>query len=247
MKSSFSTTTIKFVLIFVLALVVKQSAFAQFGFATPSYGGKDKELFKLKVSVQLQTFLPLTFLLNSKESLHRSKANWPTIYKLQFRPGIKWDWYYFNDYMVASRDNGYTTLVEATEPRTLTKKCSSMMQSTNFFMPVSLLITPKGMGHITIAPGFYVEYLSGGKFQRKYHINQDVYAYKVKFKSDEDFFGFQRFQYGPCAYFSYKFVTVYGMVSMRELFKPQEGPEVRKYNVGIWFNLFWKTTKLIPF
>lgn len=215
--------------------------FSQIGFSTPLYTGKDAKLIDINWGAEIQLFIPLSFPIKIKDSIKTF---------VLFQPAIKWDWYNFDKNLIIDRQNGFTSFIEDTDVNHTYKnkflKTSSMMQSSSFCMPVNLLLRTKKLKHFLFAPGFYVEYLIGGKFKRRYNDGSQQFIIN-KFKDDKDFYGFQRFQYGLCGHITYKFITVYGIYSLTSLFKPTEGIDARKYTVGIWFNFFWKKHGLKPY
>lgn len=225
-----------------LFFIFSSNSFSQIGFSTPSFTGKDAKAFKVKWLAELRAGFPIGF------PLKITKLKQKPI--LLFEPSIKWTWYNFKNNYVVSREGSSTLFTPDTVPTHIYNnklfKTTSMIQQTSFYLPVNIVIRPKNMKGFSFAPGFYVEYLLAGKFKRKY-TDGSAQSVSNKFSGDKDFYGFQRFQYGPCAHISYKFATIYGVYSLTPLFLKSQGPELRKYNVGIWFNFFWKKYDLKPY
>jgi hypothetical protein len=217
-------------------------ALSQIGISTPLYKGKDADLIAPSWGGQIQVFIPVPFPVKIKDT---------TRAYLVFQPAMKWDWYNFKKNLVIERQNGFTSFAEDPDINhnysTKAFTTTSMMQSSTFYMPVNLFLWTKKLKGVLFAPGAYAEYLVGGKFKRKFSDNGSPAYIKDKYKDNPDFFGFQRFQFGLCGHVSYKFITVYGLYSLTPLFKPGEGIDVYKYNIGIWVNFFWKRKYLKPY
>lgn len=217
------------------------SAFSQFGLSSPLYAGKDAKLINASWGAEIPLFCPFYIPLKVKDSTRIS---------ILIQPTIKFEWYNFNKNLIVDRQNSYTSFSEDIDIHHSYKKkflkTSSMMQSTSFILPINLLFKSKKL-NITFAPGIFVGYLISGKFKRKYEDNGSPVELSNRFRDDKDFYGFQRLQYGICGHITYKFVTVYGIYSLTTLFKPSNGINVRRSEVGIWLNLFWKKHDLKPY
>jgi len=199
-----NTMKMKRLIILIVFCVYYFPIFSQVGLSTPLYKGKDADLIEFNWAAQIQTFLPILFPIKVKDT---------AIAYIYFQPAMKWELYNFKKNLIVERQNGFTSFTEDSNISHTYKnrflKSTSMMQSTSFYMPVNVLIWSKKLKGVLIAPGFYFEYLIGGKFERGYTVNDTRLFIEDKYRDDSDFYGFQRFQYGLCGHISYKFITVY--------------------------------------
>tara|TARA_Y100000589_G_scaffold187124_1_gene177213 strand:- start:60344 stop:61042 length:699 start_codon:yes stop_codon:yes gene_type:complete len=228
--------------LFLIIFFAYFQGFSQFGVSTPLFKGKDAELLQHKWYAQMQFFLPYEIPIKHKDNI---------LTFVSIQPSIKWQWYNFKKNLVVYRDNNKTVFQEDADLSHIYRdkclKATSMMQTTSLYMPVELLLWTKKVDYLFFAPGFYVEYITGGKFKSRYSENGISHFIKKDFKKDPGFYGFKRFQYGVCGQIRYKFITVYGIISLTPLFKPNQGVDIRKYNLGILLNFFWKSHSIKPY
>lgn len=238
----YTTRRMKKIFCLTVLCVFTFSAFSQFGLSSPFYTGRDAKLINASWFAEIPLSIPFYVPLKLKDSTRRIS--------FLFQPTVKFDWYNFNKNLTVDRQNGYTSFIEDSDINHSYKKkflkTSSMIQSTSFNLPITLVFRSKKL-KTTFAPGIFVGYLIRGKFKRKYDDNGSPIEITNRFNSDKDFYGFQRLQYGFCGYISYKFVTVYGIYSLTTLFKPTNGIYARRSEVGILINLFWKKHDLKPY
>ena len=211
-------------------LALSFSAHSQFGISSPLYTGKDAKIFKMRWGTELNLFIPLhrNIDLGKNLKLH-----------ITFHPGITWSWYDFRSDLIVERQNNFTSFVADSDGTHLYHhgflRTSSLMHTSAAGMPVKFNLRLKKY-HLTFAPGFFVEYLTGGKFKRKFSENGSSKKVISKFSDDFGYYGFNRFQYGVSMSISYRFLTVYGTYYLANLFKSNEGIDVRRYDIGISFS-----------
>lgn len=238
-KSAFKKTMKRSIILIVVYLTFVIQSFAQIGLSTSMFKGKDAKLIESNWSTESRLFIPVGFPIKIKDS---TKAF------ILFRPTIRMEWYNFENNLIVNRQNGYSTFLMDTEANHIYEdkflKKSSVMNSSSFFMPINVLLELEKSKSLLIAPGFYLEYLMGGKFIRKYDDGSPKLVIN-KFKDDIDYYGFQRFQYGLNVYISYKFIAINGTYSFTNLFKPSEGIVASRTNIGFIINLYWKNGIII--
>lgn len=220
-------------------LFIAHLTYCQIGISSPKFTGKDAEQMKLYWSLQinLSTGIPI--------SLNKKKSDNLFVF---IRPSIKFNWFDFKENNIVVRQNGYTSFIN--DANTNHKynnslfKTSSQMRSTVLALPVDLTIKIRNIKNLTISPGLYASYIIGGHFKRKYTDDNGNQSVTERFKNNPDYYGLQRLQYGLCGHIRYKYVVVYGIFPLTLVFKQNQGIEVKQFEVGVMFNMFWK--KLMP-
>lgn len=90
------------------------------------------------------------------------------------------------------------------------------------------------------SPGIWLEYILGGNFSRKFYVEGIAQNVKSKFRADDNFYNLNRFQYGVCGNFTYKFISVSTMYSFVQLFNNNSNVSVNKFETSIYFDIFGK-------
>jgi len=223
----------------VVAVLISIFSFAQVGLSTPVLWGKDAKTMKLNATGEAQLYFPFYLMPDTSKRMF-----------VMIQPAIKWSAYYFKHPLIAVCKEGKTSFVMDEDPTHIyTNKWlnnSNSMKLTQLYMPVNLLIGFKNTPSLYIAPGLFAEYMTGGKFKRVYNDGTN-HTIKNHYRDEPGFYGFNRFNGGVCAFVAYKFIMVYGVHSLRPMFKNGQGPDVQKTVVGLLINIDWENQMLKPF
>lgn len=219
------------------------SSNGQIGFSTPIFRGPDKDTIASNWGITAEVSFPFAKKINLKDT---SKS-----VIIVFQPSLRFESLNFEENLIVEKNNDLISFIPDSDASHIYKKgflrTSSMMQTTSFHMPIEIWLEHKKLPGVRFAPGFYIEYILGGQFKQKFSSVNGEEKYKTKFKSDSDYFGLNRFQFGPCAHISYKFLTIYGIYSLQSMFKANQNINVSRYNFGIWVNFFYKRRRLKPY
>lgn len=234
-------TSIKLYFLF-LFILFNNPFYSQIGVSRIRYTGKDSKIMDLNWGCELKLVLPFGIPINLKDT---SK------FFMFCQPSLKFQWYNFRNNLIVSREDGHTkfTTDNNTNHLYLDKflKPSSLMQLNYLSLPFNVPIRSKKIKHLKFTPGFYFEYLIGGKFRRDFSENGAFQSIESKLKEDKEFYSFKRLQFGICAQMSYKFITVYSKYSFTPLFKKNQNIDINNYEVGLWINFYWKKFELKAF
>lgn len=223
-------------MIFIISLMHCSSyVSAQFGWSSPIYTGTDSDLIKRDWSSETSFAFTKTFKIKKDDKVK---------YKIRIRPGFNIDWYNFEENLLVRRSNNFTDFIIDNQPLHTYKsffifRTTSLMKRNSLQLPVNFYFKAKKTKYVVFAPGFYVEYLIGGKFKRKFRDDGKRTVIESKYKYEDDFYGFQRFQIGLSGHLDFKFLTLYGAYALTPTFKKDQGIEVRRYIVGVYINLFY--------
>lgn len=215
----------------------------QIGFSAPIFRGPDKDIIASNWGLIAEGSVPIIRTINRRDT-----SKWLGIV---FQPSFKHETINFKNNLIVEKNNGQITFTPDSDLSHIYKKgflkTSSMMQINSFYMPIEVWLIHQKLPNIQFSPSIYVEYIVGGQFKRKFSTTTGQEKIKTKFRSDSDYFGLNRFQFGLCAHISYKFLTVYGVYSLQPIFKPDQNINVSRYNFGVWINFFYKRWRLKPY
>lgn len=207
---------------------------AQIGIFSSTYTGTDRNLFQLSSIIQLRAPIPLG--LNQEfEGKKTSKLLTAQFY-------FSWKWQNFKKNVVFERQDDQTIAFEDPNPdhqyRPALFKTRSQMQTTHLTMQLFVL-EGFNIGKVHLRPTYFVNYLIGGKFKRRYFVDDKKVIVKTKFKDDPQLFGLERVQHGV-GFSAYRGpFELYTRYHFKELFSPNQGIQVRRFETGLIFNWWY--------
>ncbi len=221
-------------LVFIIVLISNGfSAFGQVGFSYPIFKGKDADLMKAKWETSAFIGFPVPIYLR--------KDNSDSKFFVCLVPTLHISSVSFSNNLVVKRENDFTSFSVDSDKSHQYKKGffneNSLMISTSFCLPVELWFRSPAKPTMVFGGGFYMEYLLGGRFVNNYKNSDGKQSIISKFKSNDDFYGFNRFQYGISLRLMMGMVSMYGVYSLAPLFKENQGVDVQKAGIGINVNI----------
>lgn len=214
-------------------LLSSMVSYGQIGISSPGYGGDDADIFNSNWGAICNVGgpIPLSLMFMKDTTLPKPFI---VIY-----PSIRIEWLNFKDNFIVERRDGKTSFTPDSDITHVYKngflRTTSMMKTTSFFLPIEFWFWSKKRPNLILSPGLYVNVVLGGRFINKYTSSNTKEKEITKFKSNPDFFGFNRFQFGPCAQIHYRFISIYGSYSLLPVFKKDQGINITQYSLGINF------------
>jgi len=199
--------------------------------------GKLEEPLQIKSGYGIAPFVPIKIELNKDSTKFKTSS-------LLIEPGINLIRYVFKNKIIPNNDGNTLSFSEDTNPNNKYNNNIFSPSSAIQFTAVSGRIFYnhkfKKLKNLQFSAGIHGQYILGGSFLRKFTSNENKVKMKYKFKEDEQYYYFNRLQYGLIAGASYKWLTLFGSYSFTTLFKQDKGPDFRMYHFGFFLNFFWK-------
>lgn len=223
--------------VFIIVLIFSGfAAFSQITLSYPVFKGKNANLMKAKWETSAFIGFPVPIYLTKDSSDSK--------FFLCLVPSVHISTVSFSKNLVVKRENGFTSFSVDSDKSHHYKsgffKMNSLMSTSSFSLPIEFWFRTPTKPNIVLGGGFYVEYLLGGRFVNNYNDSIGKQSIISKFKSNDEFYGFNRFQYGISLRLMIGMVRIYGVYSLAPLFKENQGIDVQKAGIGISVDILHK-------